>query len=73
MTQNAANEREFATTTLGIRHFFNKSTHALLNYEWRSMKVTNPGASPAGAALTNALAIAANLGNRITLQLTWSF
>lgn len=73
MTQNAANEREFATTTLGLQYFINKSTRALLNYEWRRMKVSNPNAIAAGAALTNAEAIANNLGNRITAQLTWSF
>jgi hypothetical protein len=73
MTQTAANEREFATTTLGIQRFFGKNTRALLNYEWRRMKVSNPGAIPAGASLVNAMAIAANLGNRVTAQLTWSF
>jgi hypothetical protein len=73
MTQTAVNEREFATTTLGIQRFINKSTRALLNYEWRRMWVTNPGTFPAGASLANAMAIAANLGNRITVQLTWSF
>lgn len=73
MTQNAANEREFATTTLGMQYFIAKNMRTLVNYEWRRMKVTNPGAIPAGAAQVNALAIASNLGNRLTLQLTWSF
>lgn len=73
MTQNAANEREFVTTTLGLQHFLNKNTRVLLNYEWRHMKVSNPAAISGGAALANAQTIAGNLGNRITLQLTWSF
>jgi hypothetical protein len=73
MNQNAANEREFATTTLGLQYFIAKNIRTLVNYEWRRMKVTNPAAIPAGAALSNALAIAGNLGNRATLQLTWSF
>ena len=73
MTQNAANEREFATTTFGVQRFINKSTRAMFNYEWRDMKVSNPGAIPAGAALSNAQTIAGNLGNRVSFQLTWSF
>jgi len=73
MTQNAASEREFATTTLGLQYFIDKNTRTLLNYEWRHMKVSNPNAIPAGAALGNAQAIAGNLGDRVTLQLTWSF
>lgn len=73
MSQVAANEREFPTTTVGIRHFFDKNTVMLFNYEWRRMKVSNPEALAAGAQRDNALAIAANVGNRISLQLTWSF
>ena len=73
MTQNLANEREFATTTLGVQYFINPATHVIFNYEWRSMKVSNPLAIAAGAARNNALAIADNLGNRASVQLTWSF
>ena len=73
MTQNAANEREFATTTFGVQRFIDKNTRVTFNYEWRKMKVSNPAAIAPGAALNNALTIAANLGNRISLQLTWSF
>lgn len=73
MTQNAANEREFATTTLGIQRFMEKNSRVTFNYEWRKMKVSNPGAIAAGPALTNAQTIAGNLGNRLSLQLTWSF
>jgi hypothetical protein len=73
MTQNLANEREFATTTLGIQYFIDPATRIICNYEWRSMKVANPNAIAAGAARDNALAIAGNLGDRASLQLTWSF
>ncbi|MFA6921337.1 MAG: porin [Gallionella sp.] len=73
MTQTLANEREFATTTLGIQYFINPATRALFNYEWRSMKVSNPAAIAAGAARSNALTIADNLGDRASVQLTWSF
>lgn len=73
MRQVAANERELATTTFGIRYFYDKSVVVLFNYEWRRMKVSNPGALAAGAARDNALAIAGNVGNRVSLQLTWSF
>lgn len=73
MTQTRANEREFATTTLGLQYFFNPVTRAIFNYEWRNMKVTNPAAIAAGAVRNNALNIADNLGDRISVQLTWSF
>jgi hypothetical protein len=73
MTQNAANEREFATTTLSLQYFINKSTRAMFNYEWRDMTVPNPAMIAAGAARSNAQAVAGNLGDRVSLQLTWSF
>jgi hypothetical protein len=73
MTQTAANEREFATTTFGIQRFFDKNARLTFNYEWRDMKVSNAGAIPAGAPLSNAQTIAGNLGNRVSIQLTWSF
>jgi hypothetical protein len=73
MTQNLANEREFATTTLGIQHFITPAMRVIANYEWRRMTVANPAAIAAGAARDNALTIADNLGNRASLQLTWSF
>ncbi len=73
MTQTLANEREFATTTLGIQYFIDPATRAIFNYEWRDMKVTNPAAIAAGALRNNALTNAGNLGDRISVQLTWSF
>jgi hypothetical protein len=73
MKQTLANEREFATTTLGLQYFVNPATHVIFNYEWRAMKVSNPAAIAAGASLNNAQTIAANLGDRASAQLTWSF
>lgn len=73
MTRTAANEREFATTTLGLQYFISPAARAIFNYEWRNMKVTNPAAIAAGAARDNAQTIAGELGNRLSLQLTWSF
>jgi len=44
-----------------------------VTYEWRDLDVANPGAIPARGQRNNALAIADNLGDRISLQLTWHF
>ncbi|MDD2915132.1 MAG: porin [Gallionella sp.] len=73
LTQNLANEREFDTVTLGVQYFVTPAIRTIVNYEWRSMKVTNPAASPAGALRNNAQTIAGNLGDRASVQLTWSF
>lgn len=73
MTENAALERKFSTDTLGVQHFIDKNTRVTFNYEWRDLEVANPQAIAAGAQRNNALAIADNLGDRVRLQLTWSF
>lgn len=73
MTENAALERAFTTDTLGLQYFINGDTRLTLNYEWRDLEVSHPEAIAAGAQRNNALAIANNLGDRISLQLTWSF
>jgi hypothetical protein len=73
MTKYALNEREFTSTTLGLQWFFYKNTRLTLNYEWRDLEVVNPAAIAAGAARDNAVAIAKNMGDRISLQLTWFF
>jgi hypothetical protein len=73
MTETAALEREFATTTLGANWYFYKNTRLTLNYEWRDLKVSHPLAIPAGAQRSNAELIADNLGDRASLQLTWLF
>lgn len=53
--------------------FFYKNTRLTLNYEWRELEVPNPSAIAAGAQRTNAQAIADNLGDRASVQLTWFF
>lgn len=73
MTETAALERQFTTTTLGVNWFFYKNTRLTLNYEWRELEVPNPSAIAAGAQRTNAQAIADNLGDRASVQLTWFF
>jgi phosphate-selective porin len=73
MTKTAALEREFDTTTLGVNWYLYKNTRLTLNYEWRDVKVSNPSAIPAGAQRNNALAIANNVGDRASIELTWFF
>jgi hypothetical protein len=76
MTENPANTRELATTTLGLQHFLRDDTRISFNYEWRNANVTHPFAISDAAPQyqrSNALIIPANLGNRISLQLTWLY
>lgn len=73
MTETAALERQFTTTTLAANWFFYKNTRLTLNYEWRDLDVPNLSAIPAGAQRTNAQLIADNLGDRASVQLTWFF
>ncbi|MFZ3017168.1 MAG: porin [Gallionella sp.] len=73
MTQTIANERELATTTLGLQYSVNPAVRVIFNYEWRAMTVSNPAAIAAGPARNNAQTIAGNLGDRASVQLTWSF
>jgi hypothetical protein len=73
MTETAANERQFTTTTLGLQYFINPDTRMTVNYELRDATVSNPQAIPAGPNRDNALKIADNLGNRLSVQLTWKF
>ncbi len=73
MTETPSLERQFTSTTLGLQYFFYKNTRLALNYEWRDLNVSNPLAIPVGAQRNNAQAIADNLGDRASLQLTWYF
>ncbi|OGU22159.1 MAG: hypothetical protein A2580_16545 [Hydrogenophilales bacterium RIFOXYD1_FULL_62_11] len=73
MTETAALEREFTTTTVGANWYVYKNTRLALNYEWRDLEVSNPLAIAAGAQRTNAQTIADNLGDRVSLQMTWFF
>ena len=73
LTNSAANERDFKTWTVGTQYFINKDTRLTLNYEFRKQEVPNPQAIPAGPQRANAQTIADNLGDRISLQLTYLF
>ena len=73
MTENPVNTRVPATTTLGLQHFPRKDTRISLNYEWRGAEVAHPDAIADLVQRSNALAIPANLGDRISLQLTWVY
>lgn len=73
MTETAANEREFTTTTVGVQYFINTDTRVTVNYEFRDVDVSNPQAIPAGPNRDNALKIADNLGDRMSVQVTWKF
>jgi hypothetical protein len=73
MKRTATNEREFSTLTLGLQYFFSPAVHLIVNHEWRKMSVSNPSDIPAGPARDNAQLIADNLGDRMSVQLTWSF
>jgi hypothetical protein len=73
MTRYPANTRVPETTTLALQHFPRKDTRISLNYEWRGGEVAYPEALAEGVPRTNALAIPANLGDRISVQLTWIY
>ncbi|MBI3432306.1 MAG: porin [Hydrogenophilales bacterium] len=70
---DAAAERLFKTWTLGGQYFINKSTRVTLNYEWRTAEVPNPQAMTNTVQRSNAEAVVNNLGNRLSMQLTWFF
>ena len=68
-----AAQRVFKTWTLGGQYFINKTTRVTLNYEWREAEVPNPLAITNVTQRSNANIVANNLGDRVSLQLTWSF
>jgi hypothetical protein len=70
---DAAAERLFKTWTLGGQYFFNPHVRMTLNYEWRTADVPTPLAITNAVQRNNALLVADNLANRVSLQLTWSF
>lgn len=70
---DAAAERLFKTWTLGGQYFINKTTRMTLNYEWRDAEVVNPLATTNAIQRNNARIVAGNLGDRVSLQLTWMF
>jgi hypothetical protein len=79
-SQQAANERDFKTWTIGGEYLLSKSTHFTMTYEIRKAEVPNVQAIQANAATNtaaqaqaNALNIANNLGNRLSVQMTYIF
>lgn len=68
-----AAQRIFKTWTLGGQYFINKTTRLTLNYEWREAEVPYPLAITNAVQRSNANIVADNLGDRVSLQLTWNF
>jgi phosphate-selective porin len=68
-----AAQRVFRTWTLGSQYFINKTTRLTLNYEWREAEVPHPLAITNATQRSNANIVADNLGDRVSLQLTWNF
>lgn len=78
--EQAANERDFKTWTIGGEYLMSKSTHFTMTYEIRKAEVPNVQAiqvnaatNTAAQAQSNALTIANNLGNRFAVQMTYIF
>lgn len=70
---DAAAERLFKTWTLGGQYFINKTARITLNYEWREAEVPNPLAITNPIQRNNSQVVTNNLGDRVSLQLTWMF
>lgn len=70
---DAVAERIFKTWTFGGQYFINKTTRVLLNYEWRDADVPHLSAMTNAVQRNNARTVADNLGDRVSLQLTWAF
>lgn len=70
---DAAAERLFKTWTLGGQYFINKTTRMTLNYEWRDAEAPNPLAITNSIQRNNSGIVTNNLGDRVSLQLTWMF
>lgn len=67
MTDVAAKERKFETTTVGAQYFFNKKSRATLNYEFRDAEAPNLPSSH------NANLILGEIDDRLSLQLITIF
>lgn len=73
MTRHPINTRLPQTTTLALQHFLRKDTRISVNYEWRRGEVAHPEAIANPVERANAMAIPANLGDRVSAQLTWTY
>lgn len=67
MTDVAAKERKFETTTLGAQYFFNKKSRATINYEFRDAEAPN-AASTAGPNQ-----VLGSIDDRLSVQLITIF
>ncbi len=67
MTDVAAKERKFETTTVGAQYFFNKKSRATINYEFRDAEAPN-AASTAGPNQ-----VLGSIDDRLSLQLITIF
>jgi hypothetical protein len=81
LSNSSYDERKFTTTTIGLQYFYSPTLRVAANYEIRNQQapgIYTPGATGASTAatqtqLSNANAIADSLGNRISVQATWTF
>lgn len=73
LTNSAADERDFTTWTLGAQYHFSPKARATINYEFRDLKVPNPGAITTPVARNNANAVADAMGDRLSVQATLIF
>lgn len=73
MTRHPINTRLPQTTTLALQHFLRKDTRISVNYEWRRGAVAHSEAIANPVERANAMAIPANLGDRVSAQLTWTY
>lgn len=73
LSNNAAQERQFTTWTLGTQYHFSPKARVTLNYEFRDQEVPNPGAITQAAQRQNALAISDAIGDRFSAQVNFIF
>lgn len=73
MTRHPVNTRIPETTTLALQHFARKDTRVTFNYEWRQGEVAHPEAIADPIQRANAVAVPAHLGDRVSLQVTWTY
>lgn len=67
MTDVAAKERKFETTTLGAQYFFNKKSRATINYEFRDAEAPN------AASIAGPNQVLGSIDDRLSVQLITIF
>jgi hypothetical protein len=76
LTNSAYDERKASTMTYGLQYFHSSNLRFVVDYEVRQQKVVNPAAWTTPnqlTQLTDAAIIAGSIGNRLDVQLTYSF